>query len=72
MKTIEIEVKDSNFEAILTILNSLKEGFIEKLKIKKEIDEVDDKEQLFYENLLKNISQEDMEIDENYTTMVKI
>ena len=36
------------------------------------IDEVDDEEQLFYENLLKNISKEDMEIDENYITLEEI
>lgn len=72
MSTIELEVKDSNLETVLTILNSLKDGFIEKLNIKKSIEEVSDEEQFYYESLLKNRSKEDMDIDESYTTIVKI
>ncbi|MGD9971133.1 MAG: hypothetical protein AB7S65_11840 [Sulfuricurvum sp.] len=39
MKTIMIEIEDSNFEQFMTIINSLKSDLITKFQVQKEEDE---------------------------------
>jgi len=62
MKTIHIQVDDENLESFLIILKNLKNGFIKNFIIEDEIENVDDKEQEFYENLINNLTEEDKKV----------
>jgi len=62
MKTIQIQIEDEKFNDFMVILKSLKDDFIKKFIIKNDIEFVDNEEQKYYENLLKNMSVEDKQI----------
>jgi len=67
MKTIQLQIDDSNYESFLNILNNLKQGFIKKITISDSIETVSDKEQKYYENLLKNMNEDDRSISSKDT-----
>jgi hypothetical protein len=62
MKTIELEIEDSNFETFKILIDSLKEGIVKNFKVKESIEEVSDEEQHYYEELLSNRTPEDKEV----------
>jgi hypothetical protein len=72
MKTILLQVDDDKLELFLTILNNLKDGLIENLKISEEpiVDTVSDDEQEFYEKLIKNMSEDDRIISSKETVCI--
>ena len=74
MKTILLQVDDDKLELFLTILNNLKDGLIENLKISEEpiVDTVSDDEQEFYEKLIKNMSEDDRIISSKETVCIWI
>jgi|GEM_PF-4862704 hypothetical protein len=62
MKTIQLQIDDSDCESFLNIINNLKQGFIKKITISDSMETVSDKEQKYYENLLKNMNEDDRTI----------
>ncbi|MFK5975125.1 MAG: hypothetical protein QM493_01335 [Sulfurovum sp.] len=62
MKTVELKIDDNNFEIFRTLIDNLKDGIIKSFEIKDTIEEVSDKEQIYYENLLSNMTKEDREV----------
>jgi hypothetical protein len=74
MKTIQLKVEDSGFDAFINIINNLKSGIIRDYTVKNDdsasIEEVSDDENAYYTNLLNNMSAEDREIaSEKYVTL---
>ena len=67
MKTIQLQIDDSNYESFLNILNNLKQGFIKKITVSDSIETVSDKEQKYYENLLKNMNEDDRTVSSKDT-----
>lgn len=67
MKTIQLQIDDSNYESFLNILNNLKQGFIKKITISDSMETVSDKEQKYYENLLKNMNEDDRTVSSKDT-----
>ena len=59
MKTIQLQIDDKNYESFLNIVNSLKKGFIKNITVTDTIETVSDNEQKYYEDLLKNMSNDD-------------
>ena len=62
MKTIQLQIDDSNYDSFLTIINNLKDGFIKNLTVennKNIIEEVSNEEQKYYEDLVQNMSEDD-------------
>lgn len=59
MKNIQLQIDDKNYESFLSIVNNLKKGFIKKITVTDTIEPVSDKEQKYYENLLKNMNKDD-------------
>ncbi|OYZ67093.1 MAG: hypothetical protein B7Y17_00435 [Sulfuricurvum sp. 24-42-5] len=66
MKTIQLKVEDSGFDAFINIINNLKSGIIRDYTVKNDdttsIEEVSDEENAYYANLLHNTSAEEREI----------
>ena len=67
MKTIQLQIDDSNYESFLNIINNLKQGFIKKITVSDSIETVSDKEQKYYENLLKNMNEDDRTVSSKDT-----
>ncbi|MDD2566983.1 MAG: hypothetical protein PHS10_03265 [Thiovulaceae bacterium] len=67
MKTIQLQIDDSDCESFLNIINNLKQGFIKKITISDSMETVSDKEQKYYENLLKNMNEDDRTISSKDT-----
>jgi len=70
MKTIQLQIDDSNYESFLNILNNLKQGFIKKITVSDSIETVSDKEQKYYENLLKNMNEDDRTVSSKDTIVL--
>lgn len=65
MKTIQLQIDDNNYDSFLTIIKNLKDGFIKNFTVsntKNTIEAVSFEEQNYYENLLKNMSEDDRTI----------
>lgn len=62
MKTVQLEIDDKDYESFLTIINNLKKGFVKKIIVNDSIEFVSNKEQIFYEELIKNISDDEKTI----------
>lgn len=59
MKAIHLQIDDKNYEPFLSIVKSLKKGFIKNLVINDVIETVSDKEQKEYEDILQNMSDDE-------------
>lgn len=62
MKTIHLQIDDSNYDSFLNIINNLKDGFIKGFKVDDSNDNIEfvsDTEQSYYEDILSNMSEED-------------
>lgn len=66
MKTIQLKVEDSGFDAFINIINNLRSGIIRDYTVKNDdiasIEEVSDEENAYYANLLNKMTAEDREI----------
>lgn len=66
MKTIQLKVEDSGFDAFINIINNLKSGIIRDYTVKNDdttsIEEVSDEENAYYTNLLHDMTAEEREI----------
>jgi hypothetical protein len=70
MKTIQIEIEDSKFDDFMIIIKNLKANLIKKLVVNEKIDYVDKQEQLYYEKLIDNLSDEDREVSSKVIALV--
>jgi len=62
MKTVELKIDDNSFDIFRTLIENLKDGIVKSFEVKESIEEVSDQEQIYYEKLLSNMSEEDREI----------
>ncbi len=69
MKTIQLQIDDSNYESFLNIIQNLKDGFIKSFRVESSdsIEYVSSKEQHYYEELLHSMSEEDKKVVDRKT-----
>jgi hypothetical protein len=75
MKTVHLQIDDKNYEAFLSIINNLKDGFIQNFNVddtNKTIDVVSDKEQHDIEKILNSLTDSDKEISHKKTLHIDV
>ena len=73
MKTVELQIEDTNFDAFLTVINNLKDGLIKNFKVQdfdNIIETVSDEEQQYYKDLITNMSEDDKQISSKETFVI--
>ena len=72
MKTIQLQIDDKNYDSFMTILNTLKKGFIKNFTVNSEtnVKAVSDNEQNYYENILNNMSEDDKTISSRESVQI--